>query len=139
MYYSGGKLDTQQKGKFGGFEVWYNPKSLANILSLALVTEQYRVTLDSESENAFIVHISAGHVIKFIRGPADLYYYDASNIDMSKLKLTFSLLNTVSNNKKHFKNQEVRKATDAAILNRKKNHIAKDKFVGTVNIYLDQK
>jgi len=41
LYSSGGHLDTQQKGRFGGFEVWYNPKSLANILSLALVTEQY--------------------------------------------------------------------------------------------------
>ena len=132
LYSSGGHLDTQQKGKFGGLEVWYNPKSLANILSLALVTEQYRVTLDSESENAFIVHISAGHVIKFIRGPADLYYYDASNIDMSKLKLAFSFLNTVSENKKLYKKREVRKATDAIVLNRRTNHIAKDKFIRIV-------
>ena len=41
LYSSGGHLDTQQKGKFGGFEVWYKPKSLANILSLGLITEQY--------------------------------------------------------------------------------------------------
>ena len=32
LYSSRGHLDTQQKGKFGGLEVWYNPKSLANIL-----------------------------------------------------------------------------------------------------------
>ena len=87
------------------------------------------MTLDSESENAFIVHISAGHVIKFIRGPADLYYYDASNIDISKLKLAFSFLNTVSENKKLYKKREVRKATDAIVLNRRTNHIAKDKFI----------
>jgi hypothetical protein len=132
LYSSGGHLDTQQKGKFGGLEVWYNPKSLANILSLALVTENYRVTLDSECENAFMVHISAGHVIKFIRGPGDLYYFDASNIDMSKLKSAFSFLNTVSDNKQLYKNREVRKATDAIALNRRTNHIAKDKFVRVV-------
>ena len=90
VYFSGGHLDTQQKGKFGGFEVWYNPKYLANIVSLWLVTEKYRVTLDSEDENVFLVHILAGHAIKFIRGPLPcMYYFDASNIHMSKLKLAF--------------------------------------------------
>ena len=66
------------------------------------------MTLDSEYENAFLVHISAGHVIKKLRGPLPcLYYFDAGNIHMSKLKLAFSFLNTVSENKKNFKNREV--------------------------------
>ena len=38
LYSSGEHLNTQQKGKLGGFEVWYNPKSLSNILSLGMVT-----------------------------------------------------------------------------------------------------
>ena len=67
LYSSGGHLGTHQKGKFRVFEVWYNPKYLANILTLGLLTEQYLVTLDSEDENAFLVHISAGQVIKLIR------------------------------------------------------------------------
>ena len=80
-----------------------------------------------------MVHILAGKVIKFIRGPSPcIYYFDASNIHMSKLKLTFSFLNSVSENKKLFKNQEVQKATDAVMLNRKTNHIAKYKFVRIV-------
>lgn len=90
------------------------------------------MTLDSESENAFVVNILAGHVIKFICGPADLYYYDASNIDMSKLKVAFSFLNTVSENKNLYKEREVRKATDAIVLNCRTNHIAKDKFIQIV-------
>ena len=101
-----GHLDTKQKGKFRGFKVWYNPTYLANILSLGLVIEQYRVTLDSKGDNMFLVHISEVHVIKFIRGPLPfLYYLDASNIHMSKLKLAFSFLNDISENKKLFKNQ----------------------------------
>ena len=66
------------------------------------------MTLDSEVENIFLVHISEGHVIKFIHGPSPcLYYFDAGNIHMFKLKLAFSFLNTVSDNRKIFKNREV--------------------------------
>ena len=86
------------------------------------------MTLDGQYENAFLVHISAGHVIRFIRGPLPcLYYSDSGNIHMSKLKLAFSFLNTVSENKNIFKNQEFQKATDAVMINRKTNHIAKYK------------
>ena len=82
------------------------------------------MTIDSEDENEFLVHISEGQVIIFIRGPLScLYYFNAVNIHMYNLKLAFSFLNNISDNKKLFKNQEVRKATDVDILNRKTNHI----------------
>ena len=100
LHTSGGILDTYQKGLFGGFTVWYNPNCLANILSLALVTEQYRVTLDTDIENAFTIHISEKHVMKFTRVSPGLYLFDASNVDMSKLRNAFSFLNTVDDNKK---------------------------------------
>ena len=54
--------------------------------------------------------------------------FGAGNIYMSNIKLAFSFLNNVSENKKLFKNQEVQKATNAVMLNRKKNHIAKENF-----------
>ena len=92
--------------------------------------EQYRVTLDSGDENTFLIHISAGHKINVIRGPSScLYYFDAGNIHMSKLKLVLSFLNTVYEVKNIFKNQEVQKATDTVMLKRKNNHIAMYKFV----------
>ena len=112
--------------------VWYNPKSLANIFSLSLVTEKYRVTLDSYNENAIVIHISAKHIIKFICGPNGLYYFDTSNTDLIELRHAFSFLNTVSNNMKFFKKWEVRKASDAILLNRKINHPSKDKFVRVI-------
>ena len=133
LHTSGGILDTYQKGLFGGFTVWYNPKCLANILSLALVTEQYRVTLDTEIENAFNIHISEKHTMKFMCVSPGLYLYDASNIDMSKLRKAFSFLSTVSDNKKLFKARDIRKADDAIRLNRRTNHIAKDKFAWIVS------
>ena len=96
MHTSGGILDSDQKGRFGSFHVWYNPNCLANILSLALVSDQYRVTLDTETENAFSVHISEEHVMKFIRFLPGLYLFDASKVDMPKLRNAFSFLTTVS-------------------------------------------
>ena len=133
LHTSGGILDTYQKGHFGGFTVWYNPKCLANILSLALVTEQYRVTLDTEMENAFNIHISEKHTMKFKCVSPGLYLFDASNIDMSKLRNAFSFLNTVEDNKKLFRARDIRKADDAVRLNRRTNHIAKDKFAWIVS------
>ena len=133
LHTSGGILDTYQKGLFGGFTVWYNPKCLANILSLALVAEQYRVTMDTDIENAFSVHISERHVMKFTRVSLGLYLFDASNVDMSKLRNAFSFLNTVVDNKKLFRARDIRKADDAVRLNRRTNHIAKDKFAWIVS------
>ena len=91
------------------------------------------MTLDSEYENAFLVHILEGQVVKFIPGPSPfLHYLDGSNIHISKLKLAYSFLNTVSRKKKVFKNREVQKSTSAVMLNQKTDHIAKDKFIWIV-------
>ena len=90
LHSSGGHLDTYQKAKFGGFHVWFNPASLVNILSLALVTEEYRVTMDSELRNALVVHISAEHTISFLGHSPGLYYFDASSVNLSKLRHAFT-------------------------------------------------
>ena len=136
LHSTGGHLDTHQKGKFGGFTVWYNPNSLANILSLGLVTDQYRVTMDSSLENALIVHISAEHTIKFFRHSPGLYYFDTSNIDIPKLRNAFNFLNTVDNNKKYFGQRELRKADLAVLLNRRINHVAKGKAIRIMKMSL---
>ena len=128
LHSSGGTLDTNQKGHFGGFSVWYNPRCLANILSLALVTEQFRVTLDTETENGFSVHISEGHVMKFMCISPGLYVYDATSVNMSKLNVAFNFLNTVASNKASFSKRDVRKADEAVVLHRRTNHMAEEKF-----------
>ena len=45
---------------------------MTNIFSLALLTDKFRVTMDSAVENAFNVHTPYG-VLKFRRGPEDIY------------------------------------------------------------------
>ncbi|CAJ1936101.1 unnamed protein product [Cylindrotheca closterium] len=117
---NGGSLDTTQKGLLGNLPVWFNPNCLANILSLALVTEHYRVTMDSDIDNALLVHVSAGYIMRFVC------------IDMSKLKKAFCFVNTVAMNKRLFKQRDIRKADEAITLNRRINHVAKDKFARIV-------
>jgi hypothetical protein len=67
VYTNGG----QQQSNFVGDNrlfgtVWYNPQSLANILSMALVRKTHRVTMDSSVEPALLVHFPQdGRVLKF--------------------------------------------------------------------------
>ena len=71
MHSNGGHLDTRTKADFGAIEVWFNENSLANILSLALITDTYRVTMDSLIANALVVHISEGHELRLTVWPKD--------------------------------------------------------------------
>ena len=136
LHSSGGHLDTHQKGKFGGFTVWCNPSSLANILSLSLVTEQHRVTMDSSVENALVVHVSSDHVIKFCRYSPGLCYFDTSSINIPKLRHAFNFPNTVHSNKQCFGKRELRKADLAVLLNRRINHVAKGKAIRIMKMSL---
>ena len=128
LFSNGGYIETSKKGRFGNFDVWYSPKSIANILSLALVTEEYRVTLDTAVDNSFIMHVTEHHKIKFRRHRSGLYYFDASKVNVSKLKAAFNFLNTVSSNKSMYGKRDIKKANDVRKLNWKINHVAKDKF-----------
>src|SRR6056300_1048521 len=133
MHSNGGHLDTSTRADFGAIEVWFNKNSLANILSLALITDKYRMTMDSWTVNALIVHILEGHELRFSRVSERLYALDASNINISKLNSAFSfLLSTVEGNKSMYRARDVRKADEAVVLNRKTNHMAKDKFVRVI-------
>jgi hypothetical protein len=40
--------------------MWYNPKKIANILSLSQVEKKHHVTYDSAASKAFVVHKSDG-------------------------------------------------------------------------------
>jgi len=52
-----GVRTTNQQGRLGNFPepVWYNPKGVANILSLNSVKKHYRVTYDSAERDTFVV------------------------------------------------------------------------------------
>ena len=64
---NGGHQDSSLIGDVPNLgEVWYNRESMANILSLAEVRKVCRVTMDSSSEPAMIVHRLDGSTMKFL-------------------------------------------------------------------------
>jgi hypothetical protein len=65
VFTNGGHMDSQMVGCFGDIHVWYNPNSIANILSLALIVDSFRVTLDSRVEHAFTLWLDDSAHIKF--------------------------------------------------------------------------
>jgi hypothetical protein len=56
---------TNQKGYLGSFPepVWYDPRGIANILSLFIVQKYYHVTYDSAVDNAFRVKLGQGTLL----------------------------------------------------------------------------
>ena len=56
---NGGHQDSRLTGMFPGFfRVWLNPDSILIILSMSDVTDQFRVTMDSNVDNAINVHVN---------------------------------------------------------------------------------
>jgi len=109
--------------------VWYHPQALGNVLSLARLEQKCRVVMDtSQYDNAFYVYLSPTHFIKFECVDPGLYAYDASRVDLPKLRQAFHFLNTIVDNKSLYRNRDLRKADDALVLNRKLNNVAKDKL-----------
>jgi len=80
--------------------VWYNPDSLANILSLVEVQCKYRVTMDLALEPSMCVHWSDGTIMKFIEYASGLYYHDtAANVKPSSKPVSrYSFIVTVAGN-----------------------------------------
>ena len=80
---NGGTCSTDQKATLPGFgEVWYDPNSMTNVLSLGLVSKMYRVTMDSNKDNAMIVHCPWGKIRFTCCGP-NIYKCDIRTIDWS--------------------------------------------------------
>ena len=61
------------------------------------------------SNNVFNVHISEEHIIQFTCVLPGLYLFDTTDIDIHKLRNTFSFLNASDQNKNYVGNCEVHK------------------------------
>ena len=57
---NGGEIDTQMKCAIKRLDpnqtVWFHPEYITNVLSLALLKKQFRITYDSTKGGAFVVH-----------------------------------------------------------------------------------
>ena len=55
---NGGELITNKKGTVPGFgEGWFKKSSMTNIMSFAELKDKFRITYDSNREDAFCVHL----------------------------------------------------------------------------------
>ena len=91
--------------------VYYNPNSLANILSLADVDEKgFQITLDTQIDSAFKVHNTSMGNMEFVRSDNGLHYYD---IIANNKKKEFTLLQTVKQNNDMFSKKELNAADEA--------------------------
>ena len=73
MTNAGDKINDQVCDVAGVGKAYFDPEARVNIVSLALIEKQYRVTYDSTNESAFLVHTPNG-IVKFTRSPEGLYY-----------------------------------------------------------------
>jgi hypothetical protein len=102
-----GQLTTTMVGDLPGYgTVWYNRKSIANILSLKCVAEKYHVAFDNENGSSFTVTKPDGTMFKFKQSPGGLYFLDTD-------KKGTVMVNTVAANKGNFTNEDYLKALRA--------------------------
>jgi hypothetical protein len=98
-------------------DVWYNPHSLANILSMAEVRKVCRITMDTSVEPAMTVHRKDGSRMKFSEYTSGLYYYDTAapepTNDTSFNVTNYLFLNTVAGNKQAYTRREIQGADRA--------------------------
>ena len=66
------------------FLVWFNPKSMINILAGSDARKRFRITVDTVKENAISVHIREGKVIKFAEVESGLYLLQNQSNDTKK-------------------------------------------------------
>ena len=108
---NGGTISNKMKGTLPNYgTVWYNPSAITNIISFAKMKDKgYKITYDSDKEDAFIVHTNKG-IIKFNRNDNNLYVMDPNE------QPVYQLLETVEENSAFYTNRQIARAKAARSL-----------------------
>ena len=102
---------TNLVGDLPGYgPVWFDPRAIANVLSLKLVKEKYHVQYDSETEDGFVVTKPTGERFKFTQSGSGLHFLDTSQ--ESTIETTL-VVNTVRDNKKNYTHNDYQRALRA--------------------------
>jgi hypothetical protein len=73
---TGGNLIGLEASVPGNGPTWYDPNQMANFYGFSHMVDKYRITYNSNKEDAFLVHADKG-IIKFPRTHDGLYAYRA--------------------------------------------------------------
>ena len=108
---------TKQGTLHGHGLVWYHPQVSVNILSISKLKQQYRITYDSDNENAFIVKEHDNDQIKYIFHESydGLYYHDTASTQQI-------YITTVAENKQKYSQSDVKKADGVRALQKVIGH-----------------
>ena len=108
--------------------VWFHPNGIANCLSLARVSDTYRVTLDTAVTQAFFVHKPDGSTRRFDRMDCNLYACDISNTNGTLLAIV-----TVDGQKLKYSDLDVKRATAARKLQDTLGYPSKTAFLKMID------
>ena len=120
VFTNGGQVEYDKVGIFSllPFQVYFDERSMANILSLKDVASRFRVTMDTTVEHSMNVHVSDHQVLKFKQCGDGLHFLDTSTLGSSVFSSNsavngYSYLQTVTSNKEYFTRREVQGANAA--------------------------
>ena len=98
---------TNLVGDLPGYgPVWFDPRAIANVLSLKLVKEKYHIQYNSNKDDGFVVTKPTGEKFKFIQSASGLHYLDTTIQDTNMIANTTLLVNTVKENRKNDTNND---------------------------------
>lgn len=114
---NGGHQESSLIGDFPNLgPVWYNPDSIANIISLADARRVCTVSMNTSVEPAMILHRKDGSLMKFVEHSCGLYVFVPTNT--SNTVSAYSFLQTVAHNKQFFSKREIDGADAARAFSR---------------------
>ena len=105
-----GEIDTQMKCAIKRLDpnqtVWFHPEYITNVLSLALLKKQFRITYDSTKGGAFVVHRP---------DKENMYFHCYSNgLHLIECNIAqFAFIETVAENKKGYSARQIQDAQRA--------------------------
>ena len=77
IHCNSGVVETNRIGDLAGYGVvWYNPKGIANILSLGEASRKHRITMDSSIDNAIYLHLADDTMQRFECIDSGVYCYN---------------------------------------------------------------
>ena len=78
-----GTICLTHKEYFGSYPepVWFNPHGIANIMSLDNVAKYFRITMDTEADNAMLLHKDDGLTMKFTPTGKGQYHHNLGTED----------------------------------------------------------
>ena len=117
IHCNAGSRLTNYVGDLPGYgTVWYDPKAIANILSLRQVRDRYHITYDSTYQQ-FIVTKPCGKRFVFKESEGGLHYLDTSHPgqdqDHKNEQQHVFMVNTVKDNMRNFTNNDYLRAVRA--------------------------